>query len=46
MRDKWVKFEDRKFKTKEAMTVGLSPSTINIKEEDYPITNNDPIGYP
>jgi integrase/recombinase XerD len=31
MRDKWVKFEDHKFKTKEAMTVGLSPSTINTR---------------
>lgn len=31
MRDKWVKFEDHKFKTEESMTVGLSPATINTR---------------
>lgn len=31
MQDKWVKFEDHKFKTEESMTVGLSPVTINTR---------------
>ncbi|WP_251028388.1 tyrosine-type recombinase/integrase [Bacillus sp. ISL-18] len=31
MRDKWIKFEDHKFKPEESMTVGLSPSTINTR---------------
>ncbi|MBT2724087.1 tyrosine-type recombinase/integrase [Bacillus sp. ISL-46] len=31
MREKWVKFEDHKFKPEESMTVGLSPSTINTR---------------
>lgn len=31
MRDKWVKFEDHKFKPEESMTVGLSPASINTR---------------
>lgn len=31
MRDKWVKFEEHKFKPEESMTVGLSPTTINTR---------------
>lgn len=31
MRDKWVKFEDHKFKPEESMTVGLSPTSINTR---------------
>jgi integrase/recombinase XerD len=31
MREKWVKFEDHKFKPQESMTVGLSPATVDTR---------------
>ncbi|MBV7504066.1 tyrosine-type recombinase/integrase [Bacillus sp. sid0103] len=31
MHEKWVKFQDHKFKPQESMTVGLSPATVNTR---------------
>ncbi|MEH7335110.1 hypothetical protein V7161_21010 [Neobacillus drentensis] len=39
MHDKWVKFEDHKFKPEDSMTVGLSPSTIIVCIISYKIGN-------
>jgi integrase/recombinase XerD len=53
MREKWVKFEDHRFKTEESMTPGLSPATINTRLKtlrvmfkclmDEGLTDNNPM---